>query len=1448
EGLLLATLKDPAAYLVQSIYDIQGPLDTERLQKAWIETAQQHAIFRTQFLLGLPDTPFANLQMVRKHADARWLVADWSDLDPELAQAEYLRLEREQGFDLKQIPIRFGLFHLAPDRHRLVVSVHHAILDGWSGGLLTNALLLNYAGRVVPPAGQVKELVAHIQAGDTTQAERFWAAQLDGIESPSLLVDPYCVPDSTVKPSDAAYYGSLARTLEIGDQVVDFAQSLGVTVSTFLRAAVALVLHRYTGLANPLFGVVVSGRNVAVAQVESIIGPCISTIPCRARIGRALTVGDLLQTLHHDGTAAYDFEHCRLTDIHRWSGMSPEQPLFNVLLVYQNLPTGQPATDLPIRFSNLDIDSPTDVPLTLIAAHQGGQLDVKAGFQTGVFSTDYVERFVDHLETAIRSLITTSPSDLVTSLSMLSESEHELLTSDWARNPIDLPTDSYAHEGFLSCVHSEPGRVAISDGEQEYTYSQLHLMATHLAHLLHQTGNGGPDQVVGILAGNSVELIVGQLAVWMTGSAFVVIAPDYPVERQQFILADTACVAVVGPPALLAAFKADTPTAQLAIDLSRLQSDRAVGRTSQAEIDGGSLAYVIYTSGTTGTPKGVMHEHGAAANHLQGFIRTTGMTADVVTPTLLTPTFDVSVSEIWTTLSVGGCLLITQGDQRRALQQATRAACTPSLVSLFEPSDFPGLHCLVLTGEPSSQALVDKWSTSLRLFNWYGPTEVANGSHCAPLKPGATVTIGRPFPNAVGLILDEHLRPSPVGIIGQLYLGGKGLSLGYLNRPELTAEKFITWPLTGERLYQSGDLARWLPDGQVECLGRIDHQVKVRGFRVELGEVEAVLESHPAVTQACVLVQNTHLVGYICPALSGDSEAVLDWLRNCLPHYMVPSALVGLAELPRTPAGKVDRKALPPFHFNSSPTDTDLSTLSFIESQLLQTVADCLRLDASVIGLDSTFYQIGGNSLSAIQVVAQCQRNGLHLAIADLNRNNTLRQVARLCGAINETSTVSTIVVPEVAGCPRLTPGQMAFFSMPLTRPDGLTLPVMFQSGRTFPEAQWRTAVRRMVELHPMLRGLFRLDDQTGTMTYDVGERPLHDYYRFELHHVKDFATAMSMLPSLLPRLSIEKGPLSTFHVFDLGHEQYFFHCVHHLASDYLSYKVFAEDLTRLLLDQQVEPPTVSCQAWAQYLHRIAQDLDLDALTVPPPLPDLAASLRGEVAMAENTPGGRHPECLVCLDISRSTLTSAANRFGATPIELLVTALHVAYQEVFHFEVMGLAFMTHGRQPVGNTAFDLSRTMGFFAHYVPVVLDAPCAAGFRTTLRRTQETLGTGIEDGVKLILVRYLRDFTDPTQRRPYEIDPLFGFSYLAPTEASMPSDGNQSLLQELTNVMAELRALRTVNLPRPFELAVTHEGDRLDLLVIGQRNRGIPPMMQRLLDVWSETLRQMVVTPDPM
>ncbi|KAJ1971621.1 hypothetical protein H4R33_007161, partial [Dimargaris cristalligena] len=434
------------------------------------------------------------------------------------------------------------------------------------------------------------------------------------------------------------------------------------------------------------------------------------------------------------------------------------------------------------------------------------------------------------------------------------------------------------------------------------------MAANRLAHSIAQRVSCGSDLIVALVADNCPELIIGQLAIWKTGCAFVVLAPDYPLERHRLILEDTDAIAILSKPPCLSALdslRLDIPT--IPIDNADLFANGPTSAYPSPTIDPSHLASIIYTSGSTGTPKGVMHEHHALANHWQGMGSITNMASGTITPTLVTPTFDVSMSEIWTTLSFGGTLLVSQGEYESALAQATRACCTPSLLSNFDPASFPNLRQVIITGESASQGMVNKWANRVELINWYGPTEVACGSHWTRLQANSEVIpIGTPLPNATGIILDACLRPVPIGVAGQLYLGGRGVTRGYLNRPELNQDKFILNPFTGERIYQSGDLARWLTNGQIECLGRIDNQVKLRGFRIELGETESALELHPAVDQACVVVQDeVHLVGYVVP-LSGQTAAILDSLRSRLPHYMVPSALVELAELPLTRVGKVD--------------------------------------------------------------------------------------------------------------------------------------------------------------------------------------------------------------------------------------------------------------------------------------------------------------------------------------------------------------------------------------------------------------------------------------------------------------------------------------------------------------------------------------------------------------
>ncbi|KAJ1913842.1 hypothetical protein IWQ60_009052, partial [Tieghemiomyces parasiticus] len=1393
EGLLLATLKDPAAYMVQSTYDLFGPLDTKRLQEAWATTAQQHPILRTRFLLGLADVPHPNLQLVSKHTDTSWTVADWSGQDLGQAEAEYTRQERERGFDLKRIPIRFGLFYVAPHRHCLITSVHHAVLDGWSGGLFTHALLLNYAGRTPPPTGQLKDLVTHVQGHDPHKAEQFWAAQFDGVESSSLLVDPYCAPDLTVKPSDAAYYGTLTRTLELGDKVVDFAQAQGVTQSTLLRAAVALVLHHYTGSANPVFGTVVSGRNVPVPQVEAIIGPCINTLPCRARIDRASTIAGLLQALHQDSTAANDFEHCQLTDIHRWSGVSQEQPLFNVLFIYQNYPALASASDLPIRLEPIGTQDPTDFPLSLVAVQSGDQLLLKASFQAHTLSEGLVERFLDHLATAIRSLVTMAPASPVSTISILSKAEHEQLTSTWARNPVELPTGSFAHAGLLACVQSDPEHAAVRDGDQVYTYGQLHRMARNLAHQLHQTGRCGADQVIGILADNSVELIVGQLATWFTGSAFVVMSPDYPAARQQFIVDDAACVAVVGSPEHLSDLTGEVAVPRLAIHLHTLLSYPPAEDLNPAHASPTNLAYIIYTSGTTGVPKGVMIEHSALAHYLRGFNGVGDVSSSSVVPTILAPTFDVSISEIWTTLNRGGTVVIAQpATFHNALATSTRAGMTPSILSLFDPVDYPGLQSVLVIGEACPRSLVSKWAPHVEFINLYGPAEVTIATHHSKLRVGDMVTIGRPLSNVVGVILDEYMRPVPVGVTGQLYLGGKGLARGYLNRPDLTAEKFITWSVTNERLYQTGDLARWLPDGQIQCLGRTDSQIKLRGFRIELGEVEAALESHPAVTQACVVVQESHLVGYVCPGFSGEGHAIMDYVRTRLPHYMVPSALTGLAEFPRTRVGKVDRQALPMYDFRAASNVTDLSILSPAERQLVQAVADCLRLDPCVVGLDTTFFQIGGNSLIAIQLASRCQSNGLKLTVSDFDRQSTLRQLARRAAQVVEVPAqlISIPVVAEGSGHP--TPPMMQFFDYNLTNPQVSAIPAMFEVRHPYAADQWQEAVAQVVKRHPMLRAHFRREPLTNKVSYTIGAIPA-DHYCFEHHEVATTRDMVERVVEAFQRLDFWAGRLSEFHVFDLHGTQYFFHCTHHLVNDYLTSSLISEEVELLLLGQPLPPTTTPFQAWAAHLHRVAQGIDPRTIQLPPSIPPLPTAFPIDTT-ADHPADQRQIKLKLTRQETHGLLIDACERLQASQLELILAGLLVAYTEVFGLDVLGLDFMTHGRQPTGPASPDVTRTVGYFAHNIPMVISASTGLDSDTALQVIRRQLPGLLREGPQLALVRHLHEFQDPTLRERFNIRPQIGFSYLAQLAACAAAQ-EPGLFSERFEIHKELSAIQAVN-----------------------------------------------------
>ncbi|RKP33832.1 hypothetical protein BJ085DRAFT_22785, partial [Dimargaris cristalligena] len=443
EGLLFATLQDPAAYMVQLGFTIKGQLNVGRFHRAWEQTAHDHSILRTRFLMASGCDANKNLQ-------------------------------RTTGFTPDRPWIRFGFCRTAPDLFKLMISVHHALVDGWSIGLLLHSVCSNYIGDTLPTAVQYRDFVDHIGDQDTSAAEQFWTHQFSGVEEPCLLVQPHyhhpTFPD--LRPSDASFYGAVEKSVHILEQINRLTSDHGVTLSTLLRVAMAAVLQHHTGSTDPVFGVVVSGRNVPVEGVENIIGACINTIPCRVALGSNPSVGDILQAVYATSTQAHGFEHCRLTDIHRWSGLGQERPLFNTLLVLENYPETPTNPKLPFQMELDSFWDPTDFPLAVIAHAQGDQLQFRVSYRTLDFSPDFINSFTDHFIAALSSLVSVDASSPLTSIQILTLAEREQLLSSWATNPHDTPR-VLAHDLFKQQCENAPRLTALTYNGQHYTYAQL---------------------------------------------------------------------------------------------------------------------------------------------------------------------------------------------------------------------------------------------------------------------------------------------------------------------------------------------------------------------------------------------------------------------------------------------------------------------------------------------------------------------------------------------------------------------------------------------------------------------------------------------------------------------------------------------------------------------------------------------------------------------------------------------------------------------------------------------------------------------------------------------------------------------------------------------------------------------------------------------------------------
>jgi amino acid adenylation domain-containing protein len=1025
------------AYLRTAAFRLKGVLNVEAFQQSLTKIVERHEVLRTTFHSrdGLP------AQIVSEACPVPVRHQDLSDLHESERMRRFLQLAREEvhrPFDLsRDLMLRSTLFRLGGQDHVLLLTMHHIASDGWSQGVVLNELNEFYNGYCVGLPPKLPKLP--IQYADFAIWQRevfqgqtlardltYWREKLSG--APAVLR----LPTDHQRSGLQTYRGarqSLTLSKGLTESLKDLSSQERVTLFMTLLAGFNAVLFRYTGQEDILVGTPVANRNRV--EFEGVVGCFVNTLVLRTTLSGDPSFRELLRRVREMALEAYahqDLPFEKLVEMLQPERNLSYSPVFQVMFSLRNLHAEVPSLG-GLKVEEIDCDTgAAQFDLRIEVIERGEDLSCRAIYNTDLFEAETVRRLLGHYQTLLEGAVK-DPDSRLSTLPILTESERRQLLVEWNQTQKGYP-QKCIHELFEEQVERTPEAVAVVHEERELSYGKLNARANQLAHYLRELGVK-PDGRVAICMERGLEMVVGLLAVLKAGGAYVPLDPAYPAERLNYMLEDSAPSVLLTQGRLKGMFTGLSKGLAV-IDLADSpewanQPESNPGRASVG-LTPEHLAYVIYTSGSTGMPKGVMNEHRGVVNRLVWMQSAYGLD---VHDTVLQKTpfsFDVSVWEFFCTLLVGARLVMARPEGHRDAaylietirqENVTTMHFVPSMLQVFlehaEVAQCSNLVRVVCSGEALPAALARRFQELLprtELCNLYGPTEAAvdvTAWTCTPNASIADIPIGRPIANTRICILDGHGQPVPIGVAGEIYIGGVGVARGYLNRPELTAERFVRDPFAleaGARMYKTGDLGRWLPDGTIEFLGRNDFQVKVRGCRVELGEIEARLREHVGAREVVVIAReespgDKRLVAYYTGADTGElgeravgAEELRRHLAERLPEYMVPAAYMRLKALPLTPNGKLDRKALPAPEGDAYAVPGYEAPVGEVETTLAGIWADVLKVER--VGRRDHFFDLGGHSLLAMQAVSRMNREfKLRLRIREFFEAPTVRAMAQ---------------------------------------------------------------------------------------------------------------------------------------------------------------------------------------------------------------------------------------------------------------------------------------------------------------------------------------------------------------------------------------------------------------------------------------------------------------------
>ncbi len=1395
QGMLfysVATPKDDT-YVIQWSCTFPQSLQPQHFEHAWQRVIARHPILRTAFLWQDLEEP---LQIVGRHATAQVTFLDWRERVSAHYQEDldtWLEADRSQGFSLSSPPLmRLTLIQQPDVSYRFIWTYHHLLLDGWSWPLVLQEVFAFYEALVqgqelsLPKARPYRDYIAWLQQQDLHQAEAFWRQMLAGFTeaTPLGLERAFFIEGLREVPTSDVL--EFQFTSGESQTFYSFARQHKITMNTLIQGAWALLLREYSDNNDVVFGSVVSGRPFEMDGVDTMVGMFINTLPVRVRLPDAQSCQTWLRELQWQQLEARQYEYSPLFQVQKWSDVPPGQPLFETLLVYENFPVDPTARE---RGRNLQVHDSiyhgrTNYPLTL-AVEGRSELTFRLAYDAQRYDAGTIQRLGEHFQHLLR-VIVADPQQPLAQISAISPQERVALLMSFNQTASTYPNQAM-HEFFEEQVRRTPDAVAAVFAEERVTYRELNRRANWFAHHLLELGVG-PERLVGLYVERSIDMLVGLLAILKAGGTYVPLDPTHPQDRLAYILEDTGTSLILTQLSL--AQQLPPHQAQLFLLDEDWASQLAEKENPALSVSADQLAYIIYTSGSTGKPKGVLVPHRGIANivHTQrAYLPDLSPQSRVVQ--FASFCFDASVWEIMMALAAGASLFLGSRESLKVgpnlvhfLREyaITIAALPPAVLAALAVQDqLPALRTVLTGGEACSLDVVQRWGREKPLYNFYGPTETtiaSTGTLCDP-NLAMTPSIGKPILNTQVYLLNQRLAPVHLGGVGEIYLGGAGVTRGYLNRPDLTAERYLPDPFSkvpGARLYKTGDLARFLPDGQLEYLGRNDRQVKIRGYRIELGEIENALRQHAALQDAVTLIREEkgakHLVAYLLAPQTAVTVAQLrQFLKARLPEYMVPSSFVFLDAFPLTTNGKVDRQALLAY----SPQESNLApnyVAPQTTNQALLVEVWARVLGREQVGIHDNFFELGGDSIISLQIVAGAAQVGLELTLRQLFQYPTIAELSLHVGQIGtrlETEAVVQGIVP-------LSPIQQWFLEQAWENPHHFNQAQLCMVPDDLDMACLEAALCQLLRHHDALRMRFtRLADGRWQQENLDVEHSICQLKHCDLSALHPAVQVEAMQKALLQThtsLNLSAGPLvqATLFSYGTGQPGKLLIVIHHMIVDMVSWRLLLEDLqtayTQLTQGEKIHLPakTSSFKRWAEHLVAYAQrpEVQEELLYWQAIGKEVAPSLPVDSRTGENTVAATDIVTFSFTPEETQILLQRVPAIYHTQInDVLLLALALALKAWTGQSTALIDLEGHGREDIDDS-LDLSRTVGWFTSVFPVCLKLPTTGHIGRLLMGVKEQLRAIPRRGIGYGVLRYLND-EGRTKLHPIPLAEI-GFNYL--------------------------------------------------------------------------------------